>query len=261
MANRATTPPRRTPLAVLPATGTATALALLAFTADHVDGIGGHVMVALTSSGFAWGLAALLTGHHARNPRHAAATATTVLVTATLGYYLLIVLVSRRWSGGSSGDLHGLLNVAIMTTIWLTGSLVAGPLLGLLGHAIRPSPNDSTPDTPRTTTPTTTPAHLQRCFGSEVEPPRGTEASGPPRRIMGTRRAAVAAGVAYGLLSGEGWYRMPTVSPWDLPSGAGDEAEFFRGSRSPPSCGWCCPSPYSSGWSSPVASGGTGRFC
>ncbi|SNY45372.1 hypothetical protein [Paractinoplanes atraurantiacus] len=143
MANRPTAAHRHTLAAV-----TAVTLALLAFTADYVDGGAGQVMVSLTSSGFAWGLAALLTGHYGRNARHAAATATTTLVIATVCYYLLILLVSRRWSGGTlqdgtSADLYGLRSVAIMATFWLAGSLVAGPLLGLLGYAIRAAPQDA----------------------------------------------------------------------------------------------------------------------
>ncbi|XVU20674.1 hypothetical protein ACQPZJ_25740 [Actinoplanes sp. CA-054009] len=123
----------------------AAALATLAFGADYIDGGAGYVMVSLTSSGFAWGLAALLVGHHARSARRAATAATTTLIIATAGYYLLILFVSRRWSGGTlvdgtSGDLYGLRSVAIMAGFWLAGSAVAGPLLGLLGHAIRSQP-------------------------------------------------------------------------------------------------------------------------
>ncbi|MFI0795012.1 hypothetical protein ACH4OY_20340 [Micromonospora rubida] len=95
----------------------ATALGLLAFAADSVDGVAGHVMVALASSGFAWGLA------------------------------------------------------AVMTAVWLAGSLLAGPLLGLLGHAVRAN---------------------------------------------STRRAALAAGIACGLLSGEGWHAIVQAPPWRL---------------------------------------------
>nr|MDT0662114.1 DUF6518 family protein [Micromonospora sp. DSM 115978] len=38
---------------------------------------------------------------------------------------------------GTSADLQGLRSVAVMTAVWLGGSLVAGPVLGLLGHVVR----------------------------------------------------------------------------------------------------------------------------
>ncbi|WP_213457131.1 hypothetical protein [Rhizomonospora bruguierae] len=100
---------------------------MLAFTADSVNGVAGHVMVALTSSGFAWGLAAVLAGRHADTVRRAVAGATGLLVLATVLYYLLILLVSRRWSGatladGSSADMAGLRSVAIMPVVWLVAA-------------------------------------------------------------------------------------------------------------------------------------------
>lgn len=53
-----------------------------------------------------------------------------------------MLTVSRRWSGGtladgSSADLLALRSVAIMTALWLTGSVVAGPILGKLGDIVR----------------------------------------------------------------------------------------------------------------------------
>ncbi|MFJ8579442.1 hypothetical protein [Micromonospora sp. NPDC093277] len=154
----------------------ATALGLLAFAADSVDGVAGHVMVALTSSGLAWGLAAVLAGRYADATWRAITGATGLLVLATVLYYLLILLVSRRWSGGtladgSSANMAGLRSVAVMTAVWLAGSLLAGPLLGLLGHAVRAN---------------------------------------------STRRAALAAGVACGLLSAEGWHAIVQAPPWRL---------------------------------------------
>ncbi|MEU7867783.1 hypothetical protein [Dactylosporangium sp. NPDC049140] len=47
----------------------AAGLGLLAFAADAVDGAAGQVLVALTSSGFAWGLAAFLAGRAADGRR------------------------------------------------------------------------------------------------------------------------------------------------------------------------------------------------
>ncbi|MFC8851391.1 MULTISPECIES: hypothetical protein [unclassified Micromonospora] len=157
-------------------TAVATLLGILAFAADALDGIAGQVAVALVSSGFAWGLAAILTGRHVDTVRRAVTSATGLLAVATVLYYLLILFVSRRWSGavladGSPADLAGLHSVAVMTAVWLAGSLLAGPLLGWLGHTI---------------------------------------GAGTPRR------AALAAGAACGLLSAEGWHAIIQAPPWRL---------------------------------------------
>jgi hypothetical protein len=179
---------RRIHVAVVAAA--AVALGLLAFVADSVAGAVGQILIALTSSGFAWGLAAFLAGRSAATGKTAVAGATALLVTATILYYLLVLTVSRRWSGGtledgSSADLLGLRSVAIMTTLWLTGSLVAGPILGKLGHIVR----------------------------------TGTAAT-----------SALAAGAVCGLLSGEGWHALMLAPPWQvltMPDPA--HADFFRG--------------------------------
>jgi hypothetical protein len=168
----------------------AVTLGLLAFAADSVDGLVGQVMIAFTSSGFAWGLAAFLAGRSAAGARRAAAGATGLLVLATLLYYLLVLVVGRRWSGatledGTSADMHGLRSIAVMTAVWLIGSLVAGPVLGLLGHVVR---------------------------------------------VGGLSRAALAAGVICGLLSGEGWHAMAAAPLWQLlPVPDPDQADFVRG--------------------------------
>lgn len=63
----------------------AVALGLLAFMADSVAGLAGQILIALTSSGFAWGLAAFLVGRWAATEKRAAVVgATALLVTATL---------------------------------------------------------------------------------------------------------------------------------------------------------------------------------
>jgi hypothetical protein len=157
-------------------------LGLLAFAADALDGVAGQVVVALVSSGLAWGLAALLAGRTATDRRGAMTNATALLVSATFVYYLLILLVSRRWSGGSLVD--GLRSVAIMTTAWLLISVIAGPALGLLGHLTRTAP---------------------------VLP------------------AAVAAGVACGLLSGQGWQTITMAPPGHLLAISDLDAIFARG--------------------------------
>jgi len=167
-----------------------TGLGLLAFAADFVEGIAGQVMVGLTSSGFAWGLAAFLAGRCAGSARRAAAGATALLALATVLYYLLVLSVSRRWSGGyledgTPADHQGLRSVAIMTAVWLLGSLVAGPLLGLFGYLVR--------------------------------------AGGSPW-------AAPSAGVACGLLSGEGWHTLMVTAPWQVLTAVDPRhAEFLRG--------------------------------
>lgn len=133
-------------------------------------------MVALTSSGFAWGLAAFLAGRFARTARRAAVAGPALLLLATAIYYFLILVVSRRWSGGHSSDiswadLPGLRSVGVMAALWMVGSLIAGPILGLLGHAVR---------------------------------------------APATRRAAVGLGIACGLLSAEGWHAVVRIPPWRL---------------------------------------------
>lgn len=167
----------------------AVALGVLAFAADAVDGITAQVVTALVSSGLAWGLAAFLAGRAATGRRGAVAGATALLVSATLVYYLLILLVSRRWSGGyladgSSADGDGLRSVAVMTTAWLLVSVVAGPVLGLLGQMTRTA------------------------------------------RVP---RAALAAGAACGLLSGQGWQQVATAPPWRLWLIGNPNAGYVRG--------------------------------
>lgn len=167
----------------------AVVLGLLAFAADAVDGITGQVMIALVSSGLAWGSAALFTGRTATDRRGAVTGATVLLVSATLVYYLLILVVSRRWSGGalangSSGDGYGLRSLAVMTTAWLLVSMLAGPALGLLGQMTRTA------------------------------------------RVP---IAALAAGAACGLLSGQGWQEIVAAPPWHLWGIGGPDVVFVRG--------------------------------
>jgi len=155
----------------------AVVLGLLAFAADAIDGVAGQVVTAVVSSGLAWGSAALLAGWTATSRRGAVTGATALLASATLVYYLLILVVSRRWSGGyladgSSANGYGLRSLAVMTTAWLLVSMVAGPSLGLLGRVTRTAPVPS---------------------------------------------AALAAGAACGLLSGQGWQKTavtPTGHLW-----------------------------------------------
>jgi hypothetical protein len=132
----------------------------------------------------------LLTGRTATCRRSAVTGATVLLVSATLVYYLLILVVSRRWSGGtlqdgSSADRYGLRSLAVMTTGWLLVSVVAGPVFGLLGQMTRTMP------------------------------------------VPG---AALAAGVACGLLSGQGWQEITTTPPGQpVAAVGGPDAGLFSG--------------------------------
>jgi len=167
----------------------AVVLGLLAFAADGLDGSAGRVLIAVVSSGLAWGSAALLAGLTATGHRDAVTSATALLVSATLVYYLLILVVSRRWSGGtladgSSADGYALRSLAVTTTAWLLISVLAGPVLGLLGRMTRTAPVPS---------------------------------------------AALAAGAACGLLSGQGWQEIGTAPPWPLWVPDGPDAALARG--------------------------------
>ncbi|GAA1655480.1 hypothetical protein [Actinoplanes couchii] len=155
-------------------------LALLAYAGDDIDlGLDfwtAMMLSAVTSSGLTWGLAAFLIARTTGTRRQAMRNATVLLATATVTYYLMIVLISRRWSGGtlqdgSSADRYGLTHIAVMTGVWLAGSLAAGALLGILAHTVR-----------------------HRC--------------GPP--------AAMAAGAACGLLASESGYHLLRNPPAEL---------------------------------------------
>jgi hypothetical protein len=168
----------------------AVGLGLFAFVADLVQGVPGAVLTSLTSSGFAWGLTAFLVGLTASTRRRAAIGGAALLVVATLLYYVLVLTVSRRWSGAyvldpatgtlTPNDLPGLRSLAITTVLWLVGFVIAGPMLSLLGQTVR---------------------------------------SG------NATRAALAAGLGFGLLSGEGWYSVWRVRLWRLAY----DGDFARG--------------------------------
>ncbi|MFI7553264.1 hypothetical protein ACIBQ2_26385 [Micromonospora sediminimaris] len=131
-------------------------------------------MLTLTSNGFAWGAAALVAGYLARR---APMAATALLLVATTVYYGLILLVSRRWSGGtledgSSADAHGLLSVARAAGFWLLLSVGAGLVLGSLGYFVG----------------------------------NGTR-----------HRSSAAAGLAFGMLAAEGLYQLSRDYYWPIP--------------------------------------------
>ncbi|GAA2382531.1 hypothetical protein Cme02nite_53770 [Catellatospora methionotrophica] len=160
----------RRPLRWVPVAGAL--LGTLAFLGDELPGLAGQLVLMLTSNGFAWGAAALVTGHLVRQARRAPLVATVVLLVATAMYYLLILFVSRRWSGGqledgSSADTYALFSLARAAGFWALLAIGAGLVLGLLGHAVR---------------------------------------NGSPRT------SAAAAGAAFGLLAGEGLYGLFTMA-------------------------------------------------
>lgn len=154
------------------------ALGLLAFAADAIDDlVARQVVTALVSSGLAWGLAALLAGRTASDRRAAVVRATALLVSATLVYYLLILLVSRRRSGG-----------------WLVDGSSAD-WYGLRSVAVM------------------TTAWL--LVSMVAGPALGL--LGRMTRTAPVPGAALAAGVACGLLSGQGWQEIamaPPGRPW-----------------------------------------------
>lgn len=165
-------------------------LGLLAFAADAIDGFAARLVVtALVSSGLAWGLAALLAGRAAPDRRGAATGATALLVSATLVYYLLILLVSRRRSGG-----------------WLVDGSSAD-WYGLRSVAVM------------------TAAWL---LVSVVAGP-SLGLLGRMTRTAPVPGAALAAGVACGLLSGQGWQEI-FLTPPGLPFAIrGPDAVFVHG--------------------------------
>jgi hypothetical protein len=152
-------------------------LGTLAFLGDELPNAAGQIVLTLTSNGFAWGAAALVAGYLVRRARRAPMAATALLLVATTVYYGLILVVSRRWSGGtledgSSADAHGLLSVARAAGFWLLLSVGAGLVLGSLGYFVR----------------------------------SGTR-----------HRSSAAAGLAFGMLAAEGLYQLSRDYYWPIP--------------------------------------------
>ncbi|WP_146605733.1 hypothetical protein [Micromonospora craterilacus] len=154
-------------------------MGLFAFVGDEVPGVVGEVILTLTSTGFAWGAAALLAGYASAHRRAALVNATAVLVLATVVYYGLILADGRRWrfgalEDGSSSAALGLASVGRATAFWLVASVAAGVSLGLLGSHIR--------------------------HGTRIP-------------------ASIAAGAALGLLAGEGLQFLMIFRAWDALDG------------------------------------------
>ncbi|MFI7080504.1 hypothetical protein ACIBO1_24685 [Micromonospora sp. NPDC049903] len=151
-------------------------LGLFAFVGDEVPGVVGLVILTLTSTGFIWGMAALLAGYASHTPWSAVRNATTLLLVATVAYYGLILVHGRRWhsgqlADGSSAAMSGLASVGRHAALWLVASVAAGVTLGWLGSTVR----------------------------------RGTRL-----------RASLAAGAAVGLLAGQGLHLVATFQAWHL---------------------------------------------
>ena len=169
---------------------TGAALGVLAFMADAVDGLPGRIVVVVVSSGLAWGLAALLTGRVAPGRRSAVTGATVVLVAATLVYYLLILVVSRRWSGGTLQDGSSADRYGLRSLAVMTAVWL---LVSVVAGPV---------------------------FGL----------LGQMTRTMPMPGAALAAGVACGLLSSQGWQEITAAPPGQLIAAAGGpDAGFLRG--------------------------------
>jgi hypothetical protein len=121
---------------------TSVALGIAAFLSDLVPGRPGAVLMVLTSSGFAWGLTALLVGFRQNTWQVAVLVSTATLLIATIVYYAMILGLSQRWRGGnlqdgSSADFISLLSVGRAAAFWAIASLCAGPVLGFIGWKIR----------------------------------------------------------------------------------------------------------------------------
>lgn len=113
-------------------------LGAAAFLGDAVPGMLGTAMLVVTSSGLAWGLAALLFGFRQQTLRRAVVTSTVLLLGATAIYYLLILGVSQRWrGGGGSANSLGLYSVGLSATFWAVASLCAGPILGFVAWRMK----------------------------------------------------------------------------------------------------------------------------
>ncbi|WP_213452251.1 hypothetical protein [Rhizomonospora bruguierae] len=127
-----------------------------------------ELLLPVVSSGFAWGLVALLAAMLANERVSAIRFAIGALSLATVTYYTLIVFLSRRWyhkpdalTGGESW--YGLLSVIRSAVFWVAASGCAGLMMGVLADIMR----------------------------------RGS-----------ARNSTVATGVAFGLLAGQGTYGL-----------------------------------------------------
>ncbi|GAA0733971.1 hypothetical protein GCM10010199_52600 [Dactylosporangium roseum] len=124
--------------------GAAVVLGGVAFGVDFLGPPWSALGLLLTSSGFAWGCAALVAGFVADRRGRSMAAAAALLAIATVVYYGLIAVDGSRWAGatledGGSATAESLFRVGEAALFWLVASAVGGTLLGWLGHTIRRS--------------------------------------------------------------------------------------------------------------------------
>jgi hypothetical protein len=162
---------------------------IFAFAADMLEGLVGAIAMALTSSGFAWGLIAYVIGYCAPSRVTAVAGSTMVLLLGTLTYYALVLWVSQRWRGGvlddgSPADAAGIASVGRAIAYWVAASLLIGPLCGVVADLTR----------------------------------RGTNLQG-----------SITAGMVFGALSAHGWYLLLFVGAWRIMDTSGMGLLFSAG--------------------------------
>ncbi|WP_431728064.1 hypothetical protein [Verrucosispora sp. TAA-831] len=117
---------------------------MAAFVPDTLEGSTSELLLPVVSSGFAWGLVALLSAMFADKRSTAILFGVGTLWLATITYYSLILFVSRRWyhaadsfEGSRFGQWAGLMSVARSAGVWLAASVCAGALMGVLAHVMR----------------------------------------------------------------------------------------------------------------------------
>ncbi|MGI5180282.1 DUF6518 family protein [Dactylosporangium sp. CA-152071] len=120
-------------------------LGVAAYLPDLLDDSVAPYATPLFSSGFAWGLVALVAGYTTRRPRSSIVAGAAALTTAVFVYYLLVV-AGQRWyvDASSSADgmatMAGLRSVGRSVVFWTAGALIGGGMLGWLGHVVRHAP-------------------------------------------------------------------------------------------------------------------------
>ena len=124
------------------ALGVGATLGTVSLALDELSGPVGEVLRYVGGAAFAWGVAALMVAYVTPGRRAAQLRATVLLVTATVVYYGLVVVIGHRWRGatladGSSAVWVSLASVGRAVLLWLVGAVLAGAVLGWLGEGIR----------------------------------------------------------------------------------------------------------------------------
>ncbi|MET7396835.1 DUF6518 family protein [Dactylosporangium sp. NPDC005572] len=120
-------------------------LGVAAYLPDLLDDSVAPYANPLFSSGFAWGLVALVAGYARRRPRSSIVAGAAALTVAVFVYYLLIV-AGQRWyvdalsSADGMASMAGLRSVGRSVVFWTAGALIGGGTLGWLGHLVRHAP-------------------------------------------------------------------------------------------------------------------------